>query len=169
MLNKLNLARSFLLTISTSLAFLLTAATYVAAGTISAGQLVNVRVGNGTTTPAATALPVTLDVYNVTYTSGVPTGVTLAQSIALPTATSGSPPTSGNRYLTQGGTASSEGGLTLSLDSNYMALAGYNNIVGAATTSTGNNGQRVVGLLNLSTGAVDTTRSPIPTFTPSTP
>src|SRR5262249_38407560 len=63
----------------------------------------------------------------------------------------------GNRYLTQGGTAAGEGGLTRSLDGRYMALVGYNNIVGAATNGTGNNGQRVVGLLDLRTGTVDTT------------
>jgi hypothetical protein len=124
---------------------------------ITSGQLVNIRVGDGTTTPTGAGLPVTLDVYNVTYTNNAPSSVTFQQSIPLPTATSGTPPTSGNRYLTQGGTAAGEGGLTLSTDSNSMALAGYNNIVGAATNGTGNNGQRVVGLLNLSTGLVDTT------------
>src|SRR6476469_1196188 len=72
---------------------------------ITSGQLVNLRVGNGTTTPTTAGLPVTLDVYNVTYTSGAPTSVTLAQSISLLTATSGTPPTSGNRYLVQGGSA----------------------------------------------------------------
>lgn len=138
-------------------AFLLLPASAAVAATITAGQLVNIRVGNGTTAASATGLPVTLDVYDVTYTAGAPTAVTLAQSIALPTATSGTPPTSGNRYLTQGGTAAAEGGLTLSLDGRYMALAGYNNIVGAATNGSGNNGQRVVGLLDLSTGTVDTT------------
>jgi hypothetical protein len=127
------------------------------AGTILPGQLVNIRVGDGTTAPAGTGLPVTLDVYTVTYTGGVPTGVTLSQSIALPTATSGTPPTSGNRYLTQGGTAAGEGGLTLSTDGNYMALGGYNNIVGGVTNGSGNSGQRVVGVLTLSTGTVDTT------------
>jgi hypothetical protein len=127
------------------------------AATITAGQLVNIRVGNGTTAATGAGLPVTLDVYNVTYTAGAPTAVTLAQSIALPTATSGTPPASGNRYLTQGGTAGGEGGLTRSLDGRYMALVGYNNIVGAATNGSGNNGQRVVGLLDLSAGTVDTT------------
>ena len=134
---------------------------------ITAGQLVNIRVGNGTTAASSTGLPVTLDVYNVTYTSGLPTGIALAQSIPLPTATSGSPPTSGNRYLTQGGTASGEGGLTLSLDGKYMALVGYNNIVGAATNGTGNNGQRVVGILDLSAGTVDTTTDYADTSTSS--
>lgn len=126
------------------------------AAPITSGQLVNVRVGDGSTTPAGTGLPVTLDVYNVTYTAGVPTSVSLGQSVALPTATSGTPPTSGQRYLTQGGTAAGEGGLTLSTDGNYMALGGYNNIVGGLTNGTGNSGQRVVGLLNLAAGTVDT-------------
>ncbi|HEX3599528.1 MAG TPA: PEP-CTERM sorting domain-containing protein [Lacipirellulaceae bacterium] len=110
----------------------------------------------------------TLDVYNVTYTGGAPTAVTLSQSIPLPTATSGTPPTSGNRYLTQSGINATEGGLTLSLDGRYMALAGYNNIVGGVTTGTGNSGQRVVGLLDLSTGTVDTTTDYADTSTSNT-
>src|SRR3954471_20118646 len=94
-------------------------ASFAPAATITPGQLVNIRVGDGTTAPAGTGLPVTLDVYNVTYSGAVPTGVTLAQSIPLPTATSGTPPTSGNRYLVQGGTAAGEGGLTLSANQQY--------------------------------------------------
>ncbi|HEX3602049.1 MAG TPA: PEP-CTERM sorting domain-containing protein [Lacipirellulaceae bacterium] len=126
------------------------------AGPITSGQLVNIRVGDGTTTPSGTALPVTLDVYNVTYTAGVPTGVSLGQSIPLPTATTGTAPTSGNRYLTQGGTAGGEGGLTLSTDGRYMALGGYNTIVGGSTNASGSSTDRVVGLLDLSAGTVDT-------------
>jgi len=126
---------------------------------ITSGQLVNIRVGDGTTVATSFGLPVTLDVYNVTYTAGAPTSVTLAQSIPLPTSTTGTAPTSGNRYLIQGGSAGAEGGLTLSSDGKFMALAGYNNIVGSPTTSSGatNNSERVVGLLSLSTGTVDTT------------
>jgi hypothetical protein len=123
---------------------------------ILADHLVNIRVGDGTTTPAGTGLPVTLDDYQVNYVSGVPTSVTLMQSIPLPTSTSGTPPTSGSRYLTQGGTAAGEGGLTRSLDGLYMALGGYNNTIGGLTNGSGNSGQRVVGLLNLGTGNVDT-------------
>jgi hypothetical protein len=129
----------------------------LAAAPIVAGHIVNVRVGDGTTTPAGTGLPVTLDDYQVNYIAGVPTSVTLMQSIALPGATSGTPPTSGNRWLTQGGTAAGEGGLTTSLNGQYMALGGYNNVVGGVTNGTGNSGQRVVGLLNVSSGLVDTT------------
>src|SRR2546426_4243127 len=94
----------------------------VHAGPILSGDLVNIRIGDGTTTPAGTGLPVTLDEYSVTYTAGVPTGVTLVQSIPLPGSTSGTPPTTGNRYLTQGGTAAGEGGLTRSLNGLFMAL-----------------------------------------------
>jgi hypothetical protein len=138
-------------------ALLALATSFASAAPITTGQLVNIRMGDGTTTPAGTGLPVALDVYDVTYTLGVPTGVTLAQSIPLPTATSGTPPVAGNRYLTQGGTAGGEGGLTLSTNGQFMALAGYNNIVGAPTNGANNNLQRVVGLLDLSTGTVDTT------------
>ena len=79
---------------------------------ILSGDLVNIRVGDGATTPTGTGLPVFLDEYSVTYTAGVPTSLTMVQSIPLPGSTSGTPPTSGNRWLTQGGTAAGEGGLT---------------------------------------------------------
>src|SRR5437773_11766464 len=79
------------------------------AAMIGAGDLVVLRVGDGTTAPTGAGLPVTLDDYKVTYTNALPTAVTLQQSIPLPTATSGTPPTSGNRYLVQGGTAAGDG------------------------------------------------------------
>jgi PEP-CTERM motif len=123
------------------------------AGQITSGQLVNIRVGDGTTTAAGTALPVQLDVYNVTYIGGAPTSVTLAQTIAVQSTET----TSGNRALQQGGTAGGEGGLTLSTNGQYMALAGYNVDKGEATNGSGNNLNRVVGLLKLSDGSVDTT------------
>ena len=128
----------------------------VKATPIGAGDLVVIRVGDGATTASGTALPVTLDDYVVTYTAGVPTGVALQQSVALPS--SGTVPTTGNRNLVQGGTAGGEGGLTLSADGTQMALAGYNTSPGSAVNSGATTLEdRVVGLLNLSTGTVDTT------------
>jgi hypothetical protein len=128
------------------------------AAPIYSRQLVNMRVGDGTTTPTGTALPVRLDVYNVTYTAGVPTSVTLAQTIPMPIATSGTAPTTGNRYLAAGGTAAAEGGLALSVDRRYMTLAGYNQIVGGPTNpGAAGTEDRVVGFVDLSTGTVDTT------------
>jgi hypothetical protein len=134
-------------------AILATCSSIALAGPITSGQLVNIRVGDGTTIPSGAALPVTLDVYNVTYTGNAPTGVTLAQSIAVQSGAT----TTGNRALEQGGTAAGEGGLTLSSNGQYMALAGYNVDKGGITNGTGNNLNRVVGLVNLSTGLVDTT------------
>ena len=157
MTNKKQSTTIFRFSIGTSYALVALWSSFADAGPITSGQLVNIRVGDGGNRSNGAGLPVTLDVYNVTYTGLVPTSVSLAQSIPLPGTTSGTPPVSGNRYLTQGGTAAGEGGLTLSLDGQYMALAGYNNIVGAATNGSGNNLQRVAGLLNLSAGTVDTT------------
>ncbi len=133
--------------------------TQVRASAILSGDLVNIRVGDGTTVPASTGLPVTLDEYQVTYgANGAPTSVSLRQSIAVSTATSGAVPTTGNRYLVQGGTAGGEGGLLLSGDGNYMSFAGYNAIVGASLNGgSANTEDRVVGLLNLNTGVIDTT------------
>ena len=45
----------------------------VNASPILQGQLINVRVGNGSSNPTGAALPVALDVYNVSYSlSGIP-------------------------------------------------------------------------------------------------
>lgn len=135
------------------------------AATITAGQLVNIRVGDGVSAPLSSGSQVRLDVYDVTYTGLVPTSVSLSQTIVLPSATLASgmtPPASGDRWLVQGGTAAGEGGLTLSTNGQYMALGGYNSCYAAGVTTscltngTGNSGQRVVGLLDLSTGIVDT-------------
>mgnify|MGYP001549026408 CR=1 FL=1 len=79
---------------------------------------------------------------------------TFVQSIAVPTTASGA-----NLALTMSGSATSEGGLTISPDGRYVTFGGYNAAVGtsgiAATTSATVN--RVVGRLDLSTGLVDTT------------
>src|SRR5438552_200600 len=56
------------------------------AAPILAGDLVAIRLGDGTTAPNGSASKITLDEYAVTYTAGAPTGVALLQSIAAPTA-----------------------------------------------------------------------------------
>jgi hypothetical protein len=129
----------------------------VSAAVIGAGDIVVIRVGDGTTAATGTALPVILDEYSVTYTGTAPTGVSLVQSIPLPTGAAGTAPLSGQRYLAQGGTAGGEGGLALSSDGLYMTLAGYNSGKGDVTNpgATGTE-DRVVGRLELSTGNVDT-------------
>jgi PEP-CTERM motif len=81
-------------------------------------------------------------------------GGSLVQTIALPTAVSGS-----NLRLTIQGTATSEGFLQLSADQQYLTLVGYDANAGTAAPS----GQsaatinRVVGRVTLASGSVDTT------------
>jgi hypothetical protein len=129
----------------------------VSAAAIGAGNIVVIRVGDGATTATGTALPVTLDEYSVTYTGTAPTGVTLVQSIPLPTGALGTAPSSGQRYLAQGGTAGGEGGLALSSNGLYMTLAGYNSGLGDPTNAgTVGTEDRVVGRLDLATGVCDT-------------
>lgn len=77
------------------------------------GDLVIYRVGTGATSLSSAATAVFLDEYTATRV--------LVQSIALPTADSGS-----NQTLTASGTATSEGLLTLSADGRYLELTGYN-------------------------------------------
>ena len=107
------------------------------------GDLVVYRVGSGSGSLSSVATAVYLDEYSTTGA--------LVQSIAMPT--------SGATPLTSSGSASSEGGLSISPDDNYITLTGYNASAGttgvassaSATTS------RVVGIVNTDTGAVDTT------------
>ncbi|MBD2435604.1 DUF4347 domain-containing protein [Nostoc sp. FACHB-110] len=109
------------------------------------GNIVVLRLGTGTGTLSSAATPVFLDEYT--------TNGTLSQSIALPTAVSGN-----NRILTQSGTATSEGALTLSADGRYLTLVGYDAAPGttgvASTTSSANN--RIVARVDAN-GTVDTT------------
>jgi hypothetical protein len=88
------------------------------------GDLLVLQTGNGTTTLSGNAAPIFLDDYN-------PNG-TLIQSVAMPTA--GATNSSAN-LLTEGGTAASEGILTLSPNGEYVALAGYSEVVGDAAPS----------------------------------
>lgn len=111
--------------------------------TFTPGNLVIYRVGNGGAALAATATPVFLDEYT-------PAGV-FVQSIALPTAASGS-----NKIITSSGSATSEGLLTRSTDKQYLLATGYDAAVGTAgiATSTSATVNRVVGRIDY-TGSVD--------------
>lgn len=110
-----------------------------------AGNLVVERIGDGTAALSSAAAAVFLDEYT-------PSG-TLVQSIAMPTATSGS-----NHMLTESGSATSDGYLHLSPNGKYLAVPGYDATVGttsvASTASATVN--RVVGIVN-SQGVVATT------------
>ncbi|HEX4792975.1 MAG TPA: PEP-CTERM sorting domain-containing protein [Humisphaera sp.] len=115
------------------------------AGTIQPGDLVVYRVGDGTGSLVNTGNSVFLDEYT---TSGA-----LVQSIAMPTANSGT-----NHSLIASGTATSEGLLSVSANGQYVFLTGYNATppqTGLAGTAAGTV-NRVVGRVDLQ-GNVDTT------------
>ncbi|MBK7440555.1 MAG: T9SS type A sorting domain-containing protein [Bacteroidetes bacterium] len=111
----------------------------------TAGNIVVVRVGDGTTSLVNTGNPVYLDEYT---TSG-----TLVQSIALPTTVSGA-----NKRLILSGTATSEGALTRSADGSAIVLTGYDAATGGPSLSgtTAASVNRVIGLV-YADGTVNTT------------
>ncbi len=90
------------------------------AAAFTAGNLVVLRVGDGSAALTSAATALFLDEYT-------PAGV-FVQTIALPTAVSGS-----NRILTTAGTSTSEGLMTRTVDGAYLLIPGYD----AAPGSTG--------------------------------
>lgn len=90
---------------------------------LTIGNVVLVRVGDGTAALTANAAPIFLDEYT---TTGL-----LVQSIPLPTSTSGS-----NRAITVRGSATSEGYLNVSTNGLYLLLTGYDATVGTPTLLT---------------------------------
>jgi len=86
------------------------------------GNVVVARVGDGAAALSGSATAVFLDEYT-------PGGM-LVQSIALPTALSGT-----NRVLTASGTATTELNLTRSADGRYLVLTGYDAVPGTASVS----------------------------------
>ena len=109
------------------------------------GNLVVVRVGDGTASLSSASAAVFLDEYT-------PAGL-LVQSVALPTSTSGN-----NHSLTLSGSATSEGALTLSVNGQLLVLAGYDATTGFAAVSSDSTTNRTVatvsanGTVNTSTG-----------------
>lgn len=91
------------------------------AGPFGNGNLVVVRVGDGTTARSGAANAVFLDEYT--------TAGTLVQSIPMPNVAGG---TGG---FTLSGTATSEGALALSADGRFITLGGYAAALGTATVS----------------------------------
>ncbi len=114
------------------------------ASALTPGNLVVVRFGDGSAPLTSAAVAVFLDEYT-------PTG-TYVQTIALPTATSGL-----NRPLTNSGTATSEGFLSLSANGLYLVHAGYSAAPGTAgvVATTSASTPRVVARVDLN-GNVDT-------------
>jgi hypothetical protein len=131
-----------LLTLSLPLVISTTA---FAAG-MTPGDLVVARVGDGSAALSSAATALFLDEYT-------PAGA-LVQTIALPTAVSGA-----NQILTIQGSATSEGFLQLSGNGSYLTLGGYNAVptTAAPSTQTAAAINRVVGLVNVASGTVDTT------------
>ncbi|WP_448599762.1 Ig-like domain-containing protein [Thermoleptolyngbya sp.] len=110
----------------------------------TAGSIVVLRIGDGSTALTSAATAVFLDEYD---TSG-----NLLQSIPLPTAVSGS-----NRRLTLSGTSLSQGSLTLSVDGQFLTVAGYDAAVGTSNVqnTSSNTVNRVVARIN-GNGDIDT-------------
>jgi len=105
------------ITILISLTLALTVSAFAGSITgFTTGNLVVLRVGDGSAALSNASTAIFLDEYNL---SG-----TLVQSVAIPT--------SGENVLTNAGTATSEGMITLSPNGYYLALAGYNIAPGTA-------------------------------------
>ena len=111
------------------------------------GDLVVYRAGDGVSTLANTGNSVFIDEYSLTGT--------LVQSVPMPTVASGS-----NLPFYASGTATSEGGLTVSPNGKYIAVTGYGGTSTSPTSLASSTLPRVVGIVNASTGAIDTSTAP---------
>ena len=127
------------------LSFSLLAAATAFGGGFTLGDLVVVVVGSGATLNA-NATAGTL--YEYTTAGG------LVQTVPLPTAVSGA-----NAALTYSGSASSEGFIHISTDGKYLTVVGYNCAVGTTSpqTQTPTAVNRVVGVVSVATGNINTT------------
>lgn len=118
--------------------------TLVAQAPFTAGNLVVVRVGDGSAALTNAATPMFLEEMT---TAGTP-----VQTVAMPTVTSGS-----QRRYTNSGSATSEGFLGLSVNGRYLVAGGYDAALGTtsvATTASATN-PRVVARIDLN-GPIDT-------------
>lgn len=114
------------------------------AAPFNVNNLVISRIGDGSAALSGNAQAVFLDEYTTA-------GVAVGNSIAMPTAASGS-----NYTLTMSGTATSVGFLTRSVDGKYLSLFGVDAPVGTATPhSTSSFRGRTVGIIDYN-GNVDT-------------
>jgi hypothetical protein len=128
--------------VAASACFLSAAAPSASASSFTPGNLVVVRVGDGSTTLNSAAAPLFLDEYT-------PAGM-FVQTVALPS--------SGAGVITDSGSATSEGFINLSTDGQYLIEVGYRANAGTAgvvsTASTTN--PRVIARIDMS-GNIDTT------------
>lgn len=109
------------------------------AGPVTPGNVVVVRVGDGSAAVSNAATAVNL----VEYT---PAGVEV-QTIALAT--------TGDNAFTVQGTATTEGFPNVSTDGKYILLTGYAAPVGTATPATNSNLARAIARVAIATGTVD--------------
>jgi hypothetical protein len=107
------------------------------------GNVVVLRVGDGSAALNTAANPVFLDEYSTT------TGL-LVQSAAMPTSVNGN-----NRRLTLSGFATSEGALSLSPNRAFLCLAGYDTTVGTSGVASIASLSKTVAIVNAA-GVVNT-------------
>jgi hypothetical protein len=133
------------------------AAAAIAQTPFTLGNLVVVRVGDGVSPLSNASTATFLDEYT-------PGGV-LVQSLPLPTAASGT-----NLPLTNSGTATSEGFVTVSANGIYLLVAGYGIAPGTASVpaSTTATTPRVIGRIDLA-GNVDTSTALTDAFSGGNP
>jgi hypothetical protein len=137
---KAKVARTLIAAISAVSLGALAAAAQAAA--ITPGDIVVTQIGTNGSTTALTKNG------TASFLDEFPTaGGAMVQQLTLPTTASGS-----NNPLTIGGTAGSEGGLSLSSNGQFLVVAGYDVGVGGTTQATS-----TVGLVQVSTGNIDTT------------
>ena len=113
------------------------------------GKLVVSRVGTGAAAITSAATSTFLDEYD----KDAPAQAAPSQTLALPTSVSGS-----NRALTLSGTAV-EGFVSQTLAGDHLVIAGYDAVPGTGSpqSSASTTVNRVVGLVNINTFAIDTT------------
>lgn len=121
-------------------------ATRADGGPVGIGDLLVVRVGDGSTALSAAAFQVSL----VEYTRAG----AFVQSIALPFSTTAN----NTGGLTLSGNVATEGGLNSSTDGRYVTLIGYDAKQGTATVAgtTSAAANRTIARVDLATGSVDT-------------
>lgn len=120
-----------------------------AATAFTPGNLAILRTGSGLAALSNAATVVAIDEYT-------PTG-TYVQSILMPTASTGT-----NKRVTNSGTATSEGQMTLSLDGSKLVCVGYDATIGtgAIVSQPAATYNRIVGVVNANGTVNSTTRIP---------
>ena len=115
----------------------------------TAGNIVVLRVGDGTNALSNKGNALFLDEYN-------PITNVKVQSVALPTVANGN-----NQPILLSGTATSEGALTRSANGGFLTLTGYGSAVGASTvslsTTTGTAVPRVIAIIK-NDASINTTK-----------